>query len=149
MTEQFDEEKKVSDHEKAWSIVGHLSSFVGLASFIISSAYVAYEVFIKINIYSLLYLIIPVILNILIPLIIWSSTKRISSFVEEHVKQSLNFQMSVTFYFIISVASVFVAVGIVLLPVLVIFDISVVIKAYEKAALGENYRYPLSIHFFR
>lgn len=149
MFENFDVEEKVSEKEKAWAATSHLMSYVGLLSFIIVLAFVTFDVFIKSNLNSLYFLILPVIINAAVPFVVWNRIKTISPFVEEHSKQSLNFQLSVTLYFVISIAAVFIAVGVVLLFILVIFDINVINDAFKKARDGEPYRYPMSINFFR
>lgn len=155
MINETGEQIKITAREKSWAVVSHLSSFFGLLLFIISLAYISFDIIIQYNksssydFRSMVFIIIPIVVNSLVPLIIWSATKNISQFVNEHCKQSLNFQLSVTLYFIISIASIFIAVGVILLFILVLFDISSVIEAYKKAMAGENYRYSMAIHFVR
>lgn len=146
---------KITTREKVWAGISHVSSFIGLILFIIVLAYIAFDIIIQYNKYSnydfksLILMLIPIVINSTVPLIFWSSTRQISPFVNEHSKQSLNFQLSVTLYFIISIASVFIAVGVIMIFVLILYDISCVIDAFKKAIDGENYRYSIAIHFFR
>lgn len=87
--------------------------------------------------------------NIIAPLIIWLMKKNESSFVDHHGKESLNFQISLLIYIIISVILAFVLIGFVLAIALWIFSLVIVIIAGVKANDGEWYRYPLTIRFIK
>jgi len=87
--------------------------------------------------------------HIIAPLVIWLIKKDESPFVDDQGKESLNFQISMTIYFIIALLLMFVFVGFILLPALVIFDLVIVIVAGVKANEGVKYRYPLSIRFIK
>ncbi len=155
MINESGEQIKITVKEKFWAVFSHLSSFTGLFLFIVTLAYIAFDIIIQYNksssydFRSIVFIIIPIVVNSLIPFIIWSTTRNISHFVNEHCKQSLNFQLSVTLYFIISIAAIFIIFGVILLFVLTMFDIVSVSDAYKKAIAGEFYRYPFSIHFVR
>ena len=85
--------------------------------------------------------------HIIAPLIIWLIKRDESPLVADQGKESLNFQLSVTLYAIISGLLIFVLIGVVLLLAVMIFDVIMVIVAMVKANAGEKYRYPLSIRF--
>ncbi len=85
--------------------------------------------------------------NVVIPLIIYLVYRDRYPFVNEHGKEALNFQISMTIYFIAATILVFLVVGIFLIIPLFIFDIVVSIVAAIKAGQGESYRYPLTIRF--
>ncbi len=87
--------------------------------------------------------------NILGPLIIWQIKKNESSFVDEQGKESLNFQISVTIFLIGSALLMFVLIGFLLLPAIVIASIVFVVIASVKTSNGESYRYPLCIRFIK
>ncbi len=87
--------------------------------------------------------------NIIAPLIIWLVKKEEMPFVEDQGKESLNFQISMTIYFICSALLYIVVIGIVLMFSLVVFNIVMVIIAAVKANKGEKYRYPLTIRFIK
>ena len=144
---QYSEDKKVSDKEMAWARLSHLISFIGLIAFVISIAAVTFEVFIRNNLTYLPILLITVAINSLIPYFMWKRIRKMSRFVDAHSKAALNFQLSVTLYFIISIAAVFIIIGIIMLFVLVLFDISSIIDANKKAREGEDCRYTMSINF--
>ncbi|MFQ6115959.1 MAG: DUF4870 domain-containing protein [bacterium] len=85
--------------------------------------------------------------NIIAPLVIWLVKKDESPFVDDQGKESLNFQISMTIYFLVAVLLVLILIGIPLLIVLGIFEIVMVVIAAVKASNGEKYRYPVTIRF--
>ena len=83
--------------------------------------------------------------HILVPLALWLIKRDQSAFIEEHGREALNFQISVTLYAIVVGALCFVLVGFLLIPVLAAFHIVLMIVASVRASQGEPYRYPLTI----
>lgn len=83
--------------------------------------------------------------NVLAPLIIWLVKKDQSQFVADQAKESLNFQISLIIYAIVSGILVLVLIGFLLLGVVFIGGIVLTIIATMKANNGEYYRYPLTI----
>jgi len=108
----------VSSDEITWATIAHLAPLIG---YIIGFG------------------------QILIPLIIMLTRGQTSQFVRDQAKESLNFQISITIYAIISAILIIVLIGIVLLPVLFIFGLVVMIQAASAAGRGEYYRYPATI----
>ncbi|SMO35018.1 DUF4870 domain-containing protein [Melghirimyces algeriensis] len=88
-------------------------------------------------------LIIPTA-NILGPLVIWLLKKDEFPEVDQHGKESLNFQISITIYLIISSVLILLLIGLLLIPVISIAMIVFVIIASLKTKEGIPYRYPLS-----
>lgn len=93
--------------------------------------------------------VLPAFGNIIGPLVIWLIKKDQSWFVDDQGKESLNFQISMTIYLIIAGISIFVLIGIVLFPLLLILDLIFVVIAAIKANEGVPYRYPLTIRFIK
>ena len=87
--------------------------------------------------------------NVLGPLIFWIVKKEESPSVDEHGKESLNFQISMTIYTIVAGLSLFVLIGVALLPAVLVLNLVLTIIAGVKASNGEPYRYPLSIRFIK
>ena len=83
--------------------------------------------------------------NIIGPLVVWLIKKDQYPFVDDQGKESLNFQISVLIYAIISGILVIVVIGIFLLIALGIFVIVMVIIATIRANEGQKYRYPMTI----
>jgi uncharacterized Tic20 family protein len=83
--------------------------------------------------------------HILVPLALWLLKREQSAYIDEHGREALNFQISVTLYAIAVGALSFVLVGLLLIPVLAGFHIVLMIVASVRASQGEPYRYPLTI----
>ena len=85
--------------------------------------------------------------NVLGPLVVWLVKKDEIPEVDAHGKESINFQLSVTIYTIVSAILVLLLIGIPLLIGLSVFWLVVVILASVRANEGTLYRYPLTIRF--
>ena len=85
--------------------------------------------------------------NVIGPLVIWMLKKDDYPIVGGQGKESLNFQISMTIYIIVSLVLIIVLIGIALLILLGIFELIVIIIASIKANEGVKYRYPLTIRF--
>ena len=85
--------------------------------------------------------------NVLGPLIVWMVKKDEIPAIDPHGKESVNFQISLTIYMIVSAFLILVIVGIFLMIGLAIFWAVVVIIASMRANEGGFYRYPLTIRF--
>jgi uncharacterized protein len=78
-----------------------------------------------------------------------SCNKRKKGLAFNNARHALNFQISMTIYYIISVVLIIVLIGLLLLWGLGIFGLIVVIIASIKAYGGEVYKYPLEIEFIK
>lgn len=85
--------------------------------------------------------------NIIGPLVLYLLKKDTSSYVCEHAREALNFQISITIYFAICGLLMLVVIGMFIFPVLLVIDIVFIIVAAVQASSGKPYRYPLSIRF--
>ena len=83
------------------------------------------------------------------PLIIFLIYKDKKDFVYENARHSLNFQISLMIYVLISGIMILLLIGILLLWALSIFALVVIIIASVKSYQGEIYKYPLEIEFIR
>jgi uncharacterized Tic20 family protein len=83
--------------------------------------------------------------NFIAPIVIWQMKKHESEFVVDQAKESLNFQITIVIYALISFFLVFIFIGFFLIFALVIFSLITVIIAGVKANEGEYYRYPMCI----
>jgi uncharacterized protein len=94
--------------------------------------------------------------NIIGPLVPWLIKKNISPSVDEHGRESLNFQITVTLLLMTaSLATLllsFILIGFLLVPVLIglfiavpVIDAVLVVIAAVKASNGEFYRYPFNL----
>jgi len=83
------------------------------------------------------------------PLVLWLIKRDEFPFVNDQGKESVNFQISMAVYYLVSVALAFLLIGIPLLIALAVFNLVCVILATIKANEGECYRYPLCIRFIK
>jgi uncharacterized Tic20 family protein len=87
------------------------------------------------------------------PLVIYLAKKE-NPFVRRHAAEALNFNLSITIYFLVlgfaTVVLLFFVIGLLLIPVLfalAIFWIVFVVMGTVAASRGEEFRYPLTIRF--
>ena len=99
--------------------------------------------------------VIPVVISgIIAPLIVWQVKKDEHPFIDEHGKEAVNFQISISLYMVIGIVACLVTcIGAVLIPFLAvalgIFDLVFLLIAALKANNGEHYRYPICIRFIK
>ena len=87
--------------------------------------------------------------HILGPLIIWLAKRSDSPEIDEHGKESLNFQISMLIYNVIAGVLCLVLIGFVILGILHILNLVLVIVASIQASEGKLYRYPLTIRLIK
>ena len=119
--------KEVNKDARMWAMICHLSALAGF--------------------------VVPMIGNIVAPLIVWQIKKEEFPFVDEQGKEAVNFQISMSLYLLISapiwILLSFVCIG-VLIPVAIsIVDLVFLLIAAVKANDGHHYRYPLTIRFIK
>ena len=112
----------VRSDENTWSMLCHLSAF---SCFVVPFG------------------------NIIGPLVIWLLKRDQYPAVNDQGKESLNFQISFTIYFFISVGLTLLLIGIPLLIGLGIFFLVIVIVATVKASEGMLYRYPMNMRLVK
>lgn len=98
---------------------------------------------------ALLLHLLSLVVGFLGPLIIWLSKRDQSPFIDHHGKTALNFQISLFVYWIGTFLAIFLIVGLLIVPVLLVIQILFPILAAVAANRGEYYRYPLAIPFIR
>jgi len=107
---------------RRWAAIAHASAFVGLVGIPFG--------------------------NVLGPLVVWLVKREEHPLIEVSGREALNFQVTMTIAVFVSIALMFVAVGIVLLPLVVLVDIVLTIIATVKALDGVTYRYPFTLRLF-
>ncbi len=118
----MEENRLLSETERNWSMLCHLSSFAGF--------------FFPFG-------------GVLGPLICWLSRKDDSQWVNVNGRNSLNFQLSILLYIVLAIPLCFIIVGIPIIFVLGTLKVICVIIASIKASKGELFRYPLVIPFIQ
>jgi uncharacterized Tic20 family protein len=86
--------------------------------------------------------------GLIAPIIIWQIKKTELPGIDAHGKIVMNWLISAMIYGIVAFLSVFVLIGFVILPVLVVLTVVFPIIGGIKANNGELWKYPLSIPFF-
>jgi len=87
--------------------------------------------------------------HILGPLIVWLVKRSDSPQIDEHGKESLNFQISMLIYNVIAGVLCLVLIGFVILGILHILNLVLVIVASIQASEGKFYRYPITIRLIK
>ncbi|WP_445323852.1 DUF4870 domain-containing protein [Pseudomonas sp. EL_65y_Pfl2_R95] len=80
--------------------------------------------------------------NLIGPLVVWQIKKDLDPFVDEQGKEALNFQISISIAFMISMLLMLVVIGFVLTTLVAIVGVVLAIIAGIKANEGQSYRYP-------
>ena len=112
----------ISAEERQWAMFAHLSTLVGL--------------------------IIP-FGSILGPLVIWLIKKDTMPFVDDQGKEAVNFQITTGIAAIIAGVLMFVLIGFLLLPIILIAWLVLSVLAGIKANEGQYYRYPFAIRLIK
>lgn len=116
------ESKEVDRDACMWAMICHLAGLAGI--------------------------VIPVVGNIVAPLIIWQ-IKKDWPFVDEQGKEAVNFQISMSIYALICIPFFLICIGPFLLAAVGIVDLVFLLIAAVKANNGYHYRYPLTIRFIK
>lgn len=117
------ENPQVSKEEQNWAMFCHLAALSGF--------------------------VIP-LGNVLGPLIMWLIKKDTMPLVDQHGKEALNFQITVTIAMLISFLLMFVLIGIVLVFVVGIGALVLTIIAAVKVSNGQfDYKYPFAIRLIK
>lgn len=82
-----------------------------------------------------------------LPIVLWLLGRDKDGFVDRHGRAAVNWIISGFIYFIISFLLVFVLIGFLLIPAVILLWIIFPIFAAIAANEGREYRYPLSIQF--
>ncbi len=93
--------------------------------------------------------ILTLIGGFIAPLIIYLVKKDESKFIEDHAKESLNFQITIFLSFIVCFILIFVLIGIFLIWILSIVALVLVIVATIRASEGKIYRYPFNLRLIK
>ena len=118
----MEENRVLSETEKNWAMLCHLSAFAGF--------------FFPFG-------------GIIGPLVCWLSKRDDSEWVNINGRAALNFQLSMLLYIILMVPLCFIIIGIPLIAALGILKVVCIIIASIKSAKGEYFRYPLVIPFIQ
>ncbi len=92
------------------------------------------------------YVTVLTLANVLAPLLLWSIWKSGATLIDEHGRQTLNFQLSMTIYAILSIPFLVVCmIGLIPLFLIAMAEIIFPIIAAMYAWKGDRYAYPLTL----
>ncbi len=114
--------RTLSETERNWAMLCHLSAFAGF--------------FFPFG-------------GIIGPLICWLSRKDESAWVDENGKASMNFQLSILLYVVLSIPLCLIIIGIPIIGFLITLKVVCIIIASIKSSKGERFKYPLAIPFIQ
>lgn len=83
------------------------------------------------------------------PLVAWLVKKNEHPFVDDQGKESLNFQITCFIAGLVAFLLTFVVIGLLLIPVVLVFWLVFTIIGAVKANEGVRYRYPVTIRFIQ
>ena len=112
-----------TENERTWGMLAHLAAFAGL--------------------------VLPLIGNIVGPLLVWHSWRDRSKFVGGQALESLNFNISVSIGALVCWVLVVVFVGVLLFVALGVAWIALTLIAAIKASEGVGYHYPFSLRLVK
>ena len=118
----MEENRVLSETERNWAMLCHLSAFAGF--------------FFPFG-------------GIIGPLICWLSKKDESLWLYINGRNSLNFQLSIMLYIVLTIPLCFIIIGFPIIGMLVILKVICIIIASVKASKGESFKYPLVIPFIQ
>ena len=86
---------------------------------------------------------------ILGPLVVWLIKRNDHPFIDAQGKEAVNFQLTMLLAAIVSALLLFVVIGFVLLPIVILLAVIFPIVAGVRASEGTHYLYPVSIRFLK
>ena len=89
------------------------------------------------------------LVHLLVMATAWVRGRKGSAFVEEHGREALNFQLSMLVYLLIAFSLSLVLIGLLMLPLVLLFHLVMLIEAAVQARAGHRFRYPLTFRFLR
>ena len=112
-----------TENERTWGMLAHLSALAGLP--------------------------IPLVGNVVGPLVVSIARADQSSFVGAHAKEALNFNITVTLAAVVCILLMLVFVGFLFGSALFIAWLVMTLIAAIRASEGAAYRYPFSLRFVK
>ena len=112
-----------TENERTWGMLAHLAALAGL--------------------------VLPLIGNILGPLVVWLAKRDSSAFVAAHAKESLNFNITVVLAGVVCGFLALIFIGFLLGTALFIAWLVMTLIAAIKASEGAPYHYPVSLRLVK
>jgi uncharacterized Tic20 family protein len=98
---------------------------------------------------ALLSHVLTLLVSFIAPLVIYLVKKDESEYIRHHAVESLNFQISLFLYMLLSIPLMLIIIGVFMAMAVGFLGLIFVIVATIKASEGKTYRYPLTIRFVK
>lgn len=86
--------------------------------------------------------------GLILPIVMWATAKDHSKNVDAHGRIIFNWMVSMVIYWVITIILMFVFIGFLIMPILILVSFIFIVLGAVKANSGEVWDYPLSIAFF-
>lgn len=90
-----------------------------------------------------------ILFGFIVPLVVWLLKKDQSPYLAEHAKEALNFQITILIGYFASWVLMFVLIGLLIFPLLMLANLIFCILAAVKTNNGESYRYPFALRLIK
>ncbi len=87
--------------------------------------------------------------SLIVPVILWLVWREKDPYLDEMGREAVNFQLSMLVYYCICIVLFFVLIGFLLIFALMIFHLAYIIIGAIQTSHGADFRYPLTIRFFK
>lgn len=87
--------------------------------------------------------------SVLAPLVLWLMNRSRHPYIDEQGREAINFQLTILVYLLLSFGLVLALVGLVMIPLIVLFQLVMVLVAAVRVNDGEAWRYPVTLRFLR
>ena len=87
--------------------------------------------------------------NVLVPLLLWFLKYKESDYINRQGVEVLNFQLTITFYYLFSYILVFILIGFLFLPVVFLLHLIATVMAAMETNKGRDFRYPVTFRVIR
>lgn len=87
--------------------------------------------------------------SLIVPVVLWLIWREKDPYLDEMGREAVNFQLTMLVYYCICFVLFFVLIGFLLIIAAMIFHIAYIIVGAVQTSRGVNFRYPMTIRFFR
>ena len=87
--------------------------------------------------------------SLIVPVVLWLVWREKDPYLDEMGREAVNFQLTMLVYYCICFVLFLVLIGFLLIFAAMIFHIAYIIVGAVQTSRGVNFRYPMTIRFFR
>jgi uncharacterized protein len=90
-----------------------------------------------------------ILFGFIVPLVVWLLKKDQSAYLGDNAKEALNFQITILIGYCVSWVLMFLLIGFLVFPLLMLANLIFCILAAVKTNNGETYRYPFALRLIK